>query len=176
MKLTRRATWRAALAAAVLATASPHAAAEWRRFDSAHFTPYTEREAIVAQDLVRQLEHLHWLGQKYLGAGASAPGAPPRFAIYELPGRIALRQLFSSLPERTDGVYTWCAEGAAAYGVHGQRDNGFISWGQTVLQHEYAHHLMFSHASVTYPLMRRQRPSARAGPSRPSMPAARPPK
>lgn len=133
-------------------------AADWKRFDTEHFTLYTEREEAVATDLLRQLEHLRWLGHKYLGARESTSATRSRFAIYETPGPMALRELFSGLrdgsgPGRvyTAGVYTFCNEGAAAYTVPGSQNAELTSLGQAVLQHEYAHHLMFTQAGAGYP-------------------------
>lgn len=144
--------WRRWLAAGLAACAAGLAqAATWSRYDSEHFTLYTERESRVASDLLRQLEDLHWLGQMYLGGGSTQ--ARPRFAIYELRGRQALQSIFPGMRDYVDGVYTWCHEGAVAYSVQGDwgRQDAAISWGQTVLQHEYAHHLMFSQFTARYP-------------------------
>lgn len=142
---------RRVLLPAALALGAATAAAEWRRVDSDHFTLYTEREATVANDLLRQLEHMHWLGEMYLGASHPAPGTRNRFAIYELRGRLALQELFTKLGDRVAGTYVLCSEGAVAYSVQGDRSAGLTSWGQSVLQHEYAHHLMFSRIAASYP-------------------------
>jgi hypothetical protein len=144
-------TLRRVLLPAALALGAGTAAAEWRGLDSEHFTLYTEREVRVAHDLLRQLEHVHWLGEMYLGASPPVPGAQSRFAIYELSGREALHELFTGKGDEVDGVYVFCTEGAVAYSVQGNHGKGLTTWGQTVLQHEYAHHLMFSRIAAGYP-------------------------
>jgi hypothetical protein len=151
MKDLKRFAVRAAFLLAAAATAAPAQAAEWTLLETEHFSLYTKRDDASVQAYLKQLEVFRWLSLKLLGADDKSLRTQGRFDIVLLDGRRALKGVFTDLPENTAGVYRYCAEGAMAYGTYDNRLSEGEDWNLIVLQHEYAHHLMFQYASISYP-------------------------
>lgn len=143
-------TLAAACAAALIAAAPSAHAAEWKRLDSEHFTLTTNIGTAPATRYLEQLEAFRWLALQVLGADGKGARAQARFEIVMLQGQEALKGIYPHLSDNAAGAYTYCAEGNLAVGTFesGRRGQDF---NQIVLQHEYAHHLMFQYATVGYP-------------------------
>ncbi|HJV60795.1 MAG TPA: tetratricopeptide repeat protein [Albitalea sp.] len=139
----------ACMALALGACASTGARADWTLLQTEHFSLYTQRDDDAVRMNLRQLEVFRWMALKLMGADERSVRAQARFDIYVLNGR--LRRLFPGLGEDTRGIYASCSDGAAAYGTHGNEINRLEDWDLIVLQHEYAHHLMFQYATMSYP-------------------------
>jgi hypothetical protein len=139
----------AALAATLLVGGAP--AAEWKRLESEHFTLTTGIGMTTASAYLEQLEAFRWLVLKVLGADEKSVRAQARLDVVLLFGQESLRWLYPELPEHTAGVYQFCEEGALAVGTYDMRRR-HQDFNQIVLQHEYAHHLMFQYATIAYPV------------------------
>lgn len=144
----------ATLAAGALAwlAVAPAMAGGWILAESEHFTLHSSAQESVTREYLQQLEAFRWLSMKLLGADEKSVRAQARFDIYLLEGERALHALRPDLPDNAAGLYTYCAEGAVAYATKASRlgPDGW-DWGRLVLQHEYAHHLMFQYGTMAYP-------------------------
>ena len=132
-----------------LSAASPCVhAGEWTRLESEHFSVITNRDGKMVRDHLQQLERFRWLGLKVLGADDKGLRAQGRFDIVLLRGQASLREIFPAMDKQAAGVYSTCEEGSASYATYetGRGDRNIM-----VLQHEYAHHLMFQYATIAYP-------------------------
>lgn len=141
----------AACTLALAVFALPARAAEWMLLESEHFSLYARDNEAVARDYLRQLEGFRWLALKVLGSSGRSLRAQSRFQIYLMPGQSALRAAYPSLSEHVAGVYHNCTEGSVAHSAFSVRWRTSQDFNQIVLQHEYAHHLMFQYATTTYP-------------------------
>lgn len=132
--------------------AAPATAGGWLLAESEHFRLHSSAQESVTREYLKQLEAFRWLSLKLLGADEKSVRAQARFDIYLLEGERALHALRPDLPDNTAGLYTYCTEGAVAYATQARRlgREGW-DWGRVVLQHEYAHHLMFQYATMAYP-------------------------
>ena len=140
-----------AVAAVTAVTASAARAAEWSLLESEHFSLYARGDEAAAREYLKQMEGFRWLALKVLGTGARSLRAQARFDIYLMPGTDALRALYPELPNNAAGVYHHCSEGSVAHGAFSVRWRTSQDYNQVVLLHEYAHHLMFQHATASYP-------------------------
>lgn len=132
--------------------AAPAMAARWYFAESEHFTLYSSAQESVTRDYLRQLEAFRWLSLKLLGADDKSVRAQGRAEIHLMEGPSALHDLRPSLEQNVAGVFYNCAEGSLMYATQA-RELGPDGWdtSRLVLQHEYAHHLMFQYATMTYP-------------------------
>jgi len=139
-----------ALTAALLAGTA--AAADWKQLESPHFRIYTDQDALIGREMLQQLEQLRWLGLRLLGANDRTPRLQTRFDTFVFRGRQTLKRVKPEIGETVAGMYVFCREGATAYALEdGHAGRHALSWGQQILQHEYAHHLMFQYANTAYP-------------------------
>ncbi|MFZ5551257.1 MAG: hypothetical protein ACOZJX_21355 [Pseudomonadota bacterium] len=144
-------TFAACLAAWLLA--APAMAASWMLAESEHFTLYSSAQESVTRDYLKQLEAFRWLALKVLGAEGKNLRAQGRAEIQLMEGPRALRDLRTDLTANTAGVYYLCAEGTLMYATQAST-LGPDGWdtSQSILQHEYAHHLMYQYATMAYPV------------------------
>ena len=142
----------ARIAAVVLtAAALPTQAAGWLQLQSENFTLHTRIHESAAREYIVQLEDFRWLTLQVLGLPAQGQRAQARFDMVLLPkGSIGLGAVNPQLKEYA-GAYISCGEGSAAFGVHHPVGRGGIDYSRVVLQHEYAHRLMFQHGRQRYP-------------------------
>lgn len=139
-----------AFAAALIAATPIAHGAEWKRLDSPHFTLTTNIGTAPATRYLEQLEAFCWLALQVLGADGKGARAQARFEIALMQGQAALKAVYPNLPDHAVGAYTYCAEGTLAVGSYEGRRRG-QDFNQIVLQHDYAHHLMFQYATGGYP-------------------------
>lgn len=133
--------------------AMPAMAASWLLAESEHFTLYSSAQESVTRDYLKQLEAFRWLGLKVLGADDKNLRAQGRAEIQLMEGPRALHDLRPDLGENVAGVFYHCAEGTLMYATQA-RTLGPDGWdtSRLILQHEYAHHLMFQYATMAYPV------------------------
>ncbi|WP_439389805.1 hypothetical protein [Ideonella sp. YS5] len=141
-----------ALALAGCLAAAPTLAGGWLLAESEHFTLYSSAQESVTRDYLKQLEAFRWLGLKLLGADDKNVRTQGRSEIQLLEGQSALHELRPTLPYNVAGAYYFCAEGSLMYATQA-RTLGPDGWdtSRLVLQHEYAHQLMFQYATRAYP-------------------------
>ena len=120
--------------------------AEWREAQTAHFIIRSDEAERSLIERAQQLEVLHWLMRTTTGADDSANGQ--RVRIYVVPTTITLRRAMGETgPSNTAaGFYRTGREGPI--GVIA-RDQGAL--GNTLLQHEYAHHFMLQYMRGHFP-------------------------
>lgn len=123
--------------------------AGWLRLQSDHFIVHSRLHETAARRYVEQLEGMHWLGLQVLGVSEPDRRPGPPFEIFMLPSGSSLATIDPALADYA-GVYVSCAEGNAAFSRHFSATRG-VDVTTVVLQHEYAHRLMFRHAAVRYP-------------------------
>jgi tetratricopeptide (TPR) repeat protein len=130
--------------------ASAHAA--WVKGESRHFIGYSDgKEAELRTDLI-QLEKFDALMRKRLGI--SDDGGQAKLTVFFVRNASLVRRAMGggSGSRGVAGFYTTSSEGALAVvpRVIGQGSK-FDLDGDTVLYHEYAHHLMFQYFQAAYP-------------------------
>jgi len=126
----------------------PAQAGEWSRLESEHFSVTTNRDGKMVREHLKQLERFRWLALQVLGADEKGLRAQAKFDIVLMRGRSSMLSLFPEMADMVAGLYMHCSEGAAAYATY---EVGEAQWNLMVLQHEYAHHLMFQYATIAYP-------------------------
>jgi hypothetical protein len=133
--------------------AAPAMATSWILAESEHFTLYSSAQESVTRDYLKQLEAFRWMALKLLGADDKSLRAQGRAEIQLMEGPSALHDLRPDLPENVAGVFYNCAEGTLMYATQA-RTLGPDGWdtSRLVLQHEYAHRLMFQYATMAYPV------------------------
>ena len=140
--LTHRLTaFLAAYVAPLLLLASP-AAAEWRRAESPNFIVYADAPETRLRERVLQLEDYHRLVGT--ATGIDTPPVRNKLTVYLLDDANDLR-LVRNVSGSVGGMYVATAIGVAAF-VSAQ-----TSFGNDVLQHEYAHHFLYQYAPRPYP-------------------------
>jgi len=127
---------------------APAHAGEWTRLESEHFSVTTNRDGKMVREHLKQLERFRWLALQMMGADDKGLRAQAKFDIVLMSGRSSMKGLFPELDDMVAGQYRHCSEGAAAYAAY---EVGQAAWNLMVLQHEYAHHLMFQYATTAYP-------------------------
>ena len=136
---TKRLTAFTAAVAALLLLAISPANAEWRRAESPNFILYADASEARLRERVLLLEDYHRL----LAAvtGVDTPPVRNKLTVYMLDDAGDLRWV-RSVGSGAAGLYAASAVGVAA----------FVSGGDHILQHEYAHHFMRQYAPAPYPL------------------------
>ncbi|HEY0624334.1 hypothetical protein [Sphingomonas sp.] len=130
-----------ALALALLAPAA--AQAEWHEASSDHFVVYYEGSAERAGRFAADLERYDKALRVARGIADTPPGAANRVTVYVVSGTDAVESL--SRRDNVAGFYIGRAGGPLAVVPRraGDGDKNDLS-ATMVLQHEYAHHFMFS--------------------------------
>jgi hypothetical protein len=127
-------------------------AESWIRGETPHFVVYSNIDAASTRSYLEQLESFKYLAELILGSDPKSDIASARFTIYLLDKQASLRTVRPTFNQNIGGVYLHCVEGALAFGYRPQSyDIGAPDYGLFILQHEYAHHLMFSRMRRFYP-------------------------
>lgn len=138
-----------ALAFAMVAPAT--AQADWYEASSDHFVVYYDGKAEQAERFAADLERFDKALRIARGIPATPPGAANRVTVYVVSGTSAVESLSRS--ENVAGFYIGRAEGPLAIVPRRSGGGGKTDLSATmVLQHEYAHHFMYSNwPGAAYP-------------------------
>jgi hypothetical protein len=126
------------------------AQAKWIKAESTHFIGFSDGdEGNLRKDMLR-LERYDMLLRKRLNIGDDL--GQVRLTVYFVRGTDTVQKLYGGKDRDVAGFYTASAEGAIAVvpRVSGDGDQYSLS-GNTILFHEYAHHLMFQYFQAAYP-------------------------
>lgn len=124
----------------------------WLRAETRHFVVYSNVGVTATRNYVEQLESFKHLAELILGADPKSAIASAKFTLYLFDDQDLLKTVRPSFHPSVAGVYLRCVEGAQAFAYrHRQNDIGGPDIGLEILQHEYAHHLMFSRMRRFYP-------------------------
>jgi tetratricopeptide (TPR) repeat protein len=133
----------------LLGFANP-AAAKWIKAETPHFIGFSDgSETDLREDMLR-LERYDTLLRKRLGIEDDL--GQVRLTIFFVRGIDSVQKLYGGKDHNVAGFYTASAEGAIAVvpRASGNGDQYSLS-GDTILFHEYAHHLMFQYFQAAYP-------------------------
>ena len=131
---------------ASLLAAPAHAA--WYKASSKHFIIYADENPRVLSDFSTRLERFDGAARILLGMDDPPVGDGNRLTIYVLPTDADVRKLAGDKSGFLSGFYTGRVEGSLAYIP--KRDHGELG-ADTVLFHEYTHHLMMQQMGQPYP-------------------------
>ena len=156
------------MAAAVVALGMSSAAqAEWYRASSEHFLIYSEQKPDLLKQYAEKLERFDSAVRVVRGMDDLPPSQGNRVTIFMLGDPAAVSQLYGDKSGTTQGFYKGSASGSVAFvartnptkvrfspnyasrlgGGEMQIDAGT----DTILLHEYSHHLMMQAISTPYP-------------------------
>ena len=136
-----------ALCAFALVVAGP-AHAAWYKASSKHFIIYADGDPTVLSDFATHLERFDQAARILLRMDDPQVGDGNRVTIYVLPTVDDVRKLAGDKNGFLDGFYAGRVQGSLAYIP--KRDNGELG-AETVLYHEYTHHLMMQQLDQPYP-------------------------
>lgn len=127
------------------------AVAAWHEAKSRHFIIYSEQRPAELRRFAEELERFDQAIRRLRSMDDPALSDSGKLTIFVLPSQAAVANLI----DRRGGVagaYIGRAAGAVAF-VHRERETGRATelTAQTVLFHEYVHHLMLSQADFSYP-------------------------
>lgn len=131
--------------ASVLATP---AHAVWYKASSKHFVIYADENPKTLSDFATHLERFDGAARILLGMDDAPVGDGNRLTVYVLPTDADVRKLVGDKNGFISGFYTGRVEGSLAYIP--KRDHGELG-ANTVLFHEYTHHLMMQQLTEPYP-------------------------
>lgn len=151
------------LAAIVLVTAKP-ASADWSRADSEHFVIYSEKDPGSLRRFAEELERFDSAVRLVRGMPDLPPSLGNRVTIFELKSASNVQDLINDRTGFVAGYYQGRASGSVAFvsrnnprlrdtstGSNIKDSNHFDIDDDTILLHEYAHHLMMQDLSTPYP-------------------------
>ena len=145
--------------------ASDPAAATWYRASSEHFLIYSEQKPRALLEFAEDLEKFDGAVRVLRGMEDLPVSQGNRITIFTLPTAAEVQRLYGDKSGFIDGFYKGSAAGSVAYVARGDRPPGsrrkiaqitFESLtagtdGETILLHEYSHHLMMQDLAVPYP-------------------------
>ena len=139
------------LASLVVTLASPtaHAAEKWLKAESRHFVIYSAGQRSQLDAFARKMEKFDALLR--LLTRTQSDEAPLRLPIYVLSTAESVASLADDKSKTTAGFYHPSKYGSFAVANREKASNKFDLGGDTVLQHEYAHHFMFRNFAFAYP-------------------------
>lgn len=135
------------LSAAALAVAGP-AHASWYKASTKHFIIYADEKPKTLSDFAERLEMFDQAARILLRMDDPKVGDGNRLTVYVLPTDADVRKLVGDRSGFLDGFYTGRVEGSLAYIP--KRENGELG-AETVIYHEYTHHLMMQQLDQPYP-------------------------
>jgi hypothetical protein len=152
MKCARiRGSWIGLLACLWLAFGQDARADTWTRAESAHFTIFANIDQPEIRLYVDQLEAFKHLAELMLGTDPRDTVAAARFTIYLLGDMDLFKTIQPGISPYVRGFYRHCVNSAEAFAWAPQSFGADADYGLRVLQHEYAHYLMFSRMRRFYP-------------------------
>ena len=135
------------LSAVGLLAAGP-AHANWYKASTKHFIVYADEKPKTLSDFAERLEMFDQAARILLRMDDPAVGDGNRLTVYVLPTDNDVRKLVGDKSGFLDGFYTGRVEGSLAYIP--KRANGDLG-AQSVIYHEYTHHLMMQQLDQPYP-------------------------
>jgi len=138
---------------AVWGLASTDATAkDWIKAESEHFVAFSDIGETRTRDYLRELESFKFLAEMLLGSSRQSAVSAAKFTMYFLSDNKMLDVVRPGLSKNYAGVYFHCSEGALNFGVMQETmDSSNGDPALVIAQHEYAHHLMFSHLAYFVP-------------------------
>lgn len=135
----------------ILAPLAP-AGAAWQKASSRHFVIYSDDKPERLHEFADRLERFDAAVRRVRAMDDPEPGDNNRVTIFVLPSPAAVAKLLHGREPNAYGFYTPRASGSLAFvpRVTGG-DSRFALDPDTVLFHEYAHHLMFQDVDQAYP-------------------------
>ena len=150
-------------AALVLAAAAP-ASADWSRASSEHFVIYSEKDPDSLRQFAEKLERFDAAVRLVRGMSDLPPSLGNRVSIFELGSASDVQKLLDDRTGFVAGYYEGRASGSVAFvsrnnsrpretstGSNIKESNAFEIDDDTILLHEYSHHLMMQDLSTPYP-------------------------
>ncbi|MEO1044120.1 MAG: hypothetical protein AAFX04_01630 [Pseudomonadota bacterium] len=129
------------------------AEAAWRKASSEHFVVYSDQSEGDIRDFAENLEKYH-SAMAYITQKGEGPVSPSnRVTIFVLRNQRALRGLYGNRSSFVAGFYSSRAGASVAFVTRVEDGVGTeLSFSETVMLHEYAHHFMYSYYGYTFPL------------------------
>ena len=157
---------KAGLCALAALLAAP-AQATWYRASSEHFLIYSEQKRQALREFAEDLEKFDGAVRFVRGMDDLPLSQGNRITIFTLRSAAEVQRLYGDKTGFIDGFYKGSAAGSVAYvtqgdgpaGGHRKAGRADVTYesltagvdGQTILLHEYAHHLMAQDIKVPYP-------------------------
>ena len=148
MALFRTIPW---LLAALLVLSAVPARAEWREASSAHFLVYGDISASKLREYSERLERYDSALRLITNHAETGASSRNRVTVYLMPSMSDLRKLYTGGGGSTSvaGFYISSFEGSRAFMPADLSGDGPSA--QTIMFHEYAHHMLLSSATEYYP-------------------------
>jgi tetratricopeptide (TPR) repeat protein len=125
---------------------------EYYESSSDHFVIYADQSPEEIGKYSDRLERFHNAANFKLGLPLDKKVSPSnRVTVYVLRGTWEVKKLFGDSKTNVAGFYTPRAGATAAFVPKIDVAGTIPDFSETVLLHEYAHHLMFSASTVSYP-------------------------
>lgn len=137
------------LAAVAAITATP-AHAAWHEARSKHFIIYADGNPNRLRDFALRLEKFDQAARAISSMPDPPIGDGNRLTLFVMPSAADVRQLVGEKNKFLEGFYTGRASGSLAY-VAKPKGSSEDFDGESVLYHEYAHHLMMQQLEHAYP-------------------------
>ena len=142
----------AIVALAAVAFAAP-ARADWHVASSPHFEIYSDSKGERVEAFAERLERYHSAMLMVLGRELPPPSPSNRVTIFVVDHSQEVRDFINNNNRYAAGVYIARPGDIVALAPPLQSAGGKLAMSnETVLRHEYAHHLMFQLSGLTYPL------------------------
>src|SRR3954462_4741234 len=155
-----------ALALAAIGASTPSHAA-WNRASSEHFLIYSEQKPEALRAFAEDLERFDGAVRALRGMDDLPLSQGNRITIFSLRTAADVQRLYGDKSGFIAGLYKGKAEGSVAYVSQGEASNAVREaaigsnirgqsintnmGGDTILLHEYSHHLMMQDLAVPYP-------------------------
>ncbi len=142
------------IAAALLLLSNTASAETWQRADTQNFVIYSDGSARTLERFARRAEMFDALFRYYFNLPNEPLGR--KLTIYMLEDTEAVSELRGNEDSTTAGFYLARAEGSLAISNRQRATRRTSLDGQTVLFHEYVHHLMAHYFTYGYPAWYRE--------------------
>lgn len=141
------------LFALFLSIATPlHAEAKWLEASSDHFVVYSDQNEKDVRKYTDRLERYHNAMALQFPQLQNKPSASNRVTVYVVRDVGQVQKLAGDKNGEIAGFYLPRAGSSSAFVPRIGFDDENDDFSQVVLRHEYAHHVMFSISSYSYPL------------------------
>ncbi len=134
---------------ALALTCSPAAAETWHRADTRNFIIYSNGSQSLLEDFATSAEMFDALFREYFSLPSEPP--PNRLTIYVLKDSDDVSELAGDGDRTLAGFYRTSSDGSFAVSNRERGRGRTDMTGQTVLFHEYVHHLMARYFTFGYP-------------------------
>jgi hypothetical protein len=131
------------------AGSTAQAAEKWLKAETRHFVIYSAGKPAQLEDFSRRIEKFDTVLR--LLTNTKPDDQPPRLPIYVLATAESVSDLADDKNRSIAGFYRPSKYGSFAVANRERGNDKFDLKGDTVLQHEYAHHFMFRNFAFAYP-------------------------